>query len=95
MEYEQKGTYHDCPLKDPTSSWKNQIEIFIPNGQEASDPCVLIREKLEEAEKGHPVGGLSVSINLDPQGLPDTEPINQAAYTSWYEVPNALTAEDC
>ena len=58
------------------------MQIFIPNGQEASDPCVLIREKLEEAEKGDPVGGLSVSINLDPQGLPDTEPINQAAYTS-------------
>jgi hypothetical protein len=25
MECSQKGTYHDCPPKDPTSTWKSQM----------------------------------------------------------------------
>ena len=45
MEHSQKGTYHDCPLKDPTSSWKSQMQIFAPNQwTEAADPCCWIRE---------------------------------------------------
>jgi hypothetical protein len=65
----KKGTYYDCPLKDPTSSWKNQMQILSPNQwTEAADPCFWIRDKLEEAEeKGYPVGGPAVSINLDYQ----------------------------
>jgi hypothetical protein len=27
----KKGAYHDCPLKDSTSSWKSQMQIFEPN----------------------------------------------------------------
>jgi hypothetical protein len=30
MEPSQKGTYHDCLLKDPTSSSKTQMQIFAP-----------------------------------------------------------------
>ena len=68
MEHSQKGTYHDCPPKDPTNSWKSQMQIFTPNQwTEAVDPCGWIREKLEEAEEeGDPVRGPAVSINLNP-----------------------------
>jgi hypothetical protein len=31
MECSQKGTYHDCTLKDPTNRWKSQMQIFVPN----------------------------------------------------------------
>jgi hypothetical protein len=45
MEHSQKGTYPDCPPKDPTSSWKSQMQIFAPNQWiEAADPCCWIRE---------------------------------------------------
>jgi hypothetical protein len=45
--------------------------MFIPNqGTEVSDPCGIIRGRLEEdEEEGNPVGGPAVSINLDPQDL--------------------------
>jgi hypothetical protein len=34
MEHSQKGTYHDCPVKDSTSSWKNHCWYLHPtNGQ--------------------------------------------------------------
>jgi hypothetical protein len=40
MECSPKETYHDCPLKDPTSSLKNQMQIFAPDQwTEAADPC--------------------------------------------------------
>ena len=43
----QKETYYDClPLKDPTSSWKSQIQIFAPNQwTEAADSCGWIRNQ--------------------------------------------------
>jgi hypothetical protein len=45
MESSQKGAYHDCPPKGPTSSWKSQVQIFTPNQwTEAADPCGWIRE---------------------------------------------------
>jgi hypothetical protein len=31
MECSQKEIYHDCPLKDPKSSWKSQMQIFAPD----------------------------------------------------------------
>jgi hypothetical protein len=31
MESSQKGTYHDCPLKYPTSRSEIQMQIFAPN----------------------------------------------------------------
>jgi hypothetical protein len=31
MEHSQKGTCHDCPPKEPTTSWKSQIQIFASN----------------------------------------------------------------
>jgi hypothetical protein len=64
MEHSQKGTYHDCPSKDPTSRWKSQIQIFAPNQwTEAADLYGRIRGKLEEVEeKGIPVEGPAVSI---------------------------------
>jgi hypothetical protein len=62
MQCSHKGTYHDCPLKDPTSSWKSQMQIFAPNQwTEAIDPCSWIREKLEAEEASYPVGGPAVS----------------------------------
>ena len=44
------------------------MQIFAPNQwTEAADPCGWISEELEEPEEGgDPVGGPSVSINLDP-----------------------------
>jgi hypothetical protein len=31
MEHSQKWIYYDCPLKDPTSSYKNKMQILAPN----------------------------------------------------------------
>jgi hypothetical protein len=74
MECSQKGIYHDCPLKDPTISWKSQMQIFTPNQwTEAADPFGWIREKLEEAEESDSIGGPALSISLDPWDLSDTE----------------------
>jgi hypothetical protein len=40
-----KGTYHEYPLKDPTSSWKSQMQIFALNQwTKAAYPCYWIRE---------------------------------------------------
>ena len=53
------------------------MQIFIPNQwREAADPCGRLREKLKEAEEeeGDPVGGPSVSINLEPRYLSNTGP---------------------
>jgi hypothetical protein len=74
VECSQKGAYHDCPPKGPTSSWKGQMQVIAPNQwTEAADPCSWIRGKLEEAEEeGDPVGGPAVSINMDSQDLSDT-----------------------
>ena len=93
---QKKETYHDCPLKDPTSSWKSQMQIFTLNQwTEAANPCGWIREMLEEAEeKGNPLGRLADSTNLDPTSL-TCWATNQAVYISWYEAPNTYTAEDC
>jgi hypothetical protein len=72
MEPSQKGTYHDCLPKDPTSSWKSQVQIFAPNQwTEAEDLCVWISGKNLE---GNPVGGPAVSINLDLWDLSHTGP---------------------
>jgi hypothetical protein len=77
MEHSQNGTYHDCPLKDPTSSWKSQMQISAPNQwTEAANPCCWIRLK-EFEEKGDPIGGPAVLINLDPQDLSNTGPPNR------------------
>ena len=41
----KKWTYYDCSLKDPTSSWKIQRQMFSLNPlTEAADPCCWIRE---------------------------------------------------
>jgi hypothetical protein len=45
MEHSQKGIYHNCPPKNPTSSWKSQMQIFAPNQwTETADPCGWTRE---------------------------------------------------
>ena len=45
---------------------------------EDADLCGLISEKLEPAvEEGDPVGGPSISINLDPCDLSDTATPNR------------------
>jgi hypothetical protein len=45
MECPQKGTYHDCPTRDPTSSWKSQMQLFASNQwTEAADPCCWVGE---------------------------------------------------
>ena len=67
MGCSQKWTYHDCPLKDPTSSWKSQMKIFSPNQwTEAAESCCWINKRVKEAEdKGNSVGGPTVLTNLD------------------------------
>jgi hypothetical protein len=41
----QPGAYNDCPLRGPTSSWKSQMQIFIPNQwTKAADAWGWIRE---------------------------------------------------
>jgi len=41
MGCSQKGTYHDCPPKDQTRSWKSQMQIFITDQwTETVDPVV-------------------------------------------------------
>jgi hypothetical protein len=45
MGHSQKGVYHDCPLKDSTSSWRSQMQIVALNQwTEAADPWWWIRE---------------------------------------------------
>jgi hypothetical protein len=97
MECSQKGTYHYCLMKDPTSSWESEMQIFVPNQwTEAADPCCWIRAKLEEAEKeGNPVGRSLVSINLDTQDLSDTGPQTRQHRPDAMSPPNTYTAEDC
>ena len=61
------------------------------------DHCCWILGRLKEAEeKGDPVGGLVVSINLNPQDLSNTGPpyVLEAAYSSWYEASNTYTVQD-
>jgi hypothetical protein len=48
-ECSQKGTYHDCPPKDPTISRKNQIQIFSPNQWREKQLSPVV--ELEKAEK--------------------------------------------
>jgi hypothetical protein len=52
MEHSQKGICHDCPLKDPTSSWKNQMQIFASNQlTEGANPYCWIREGLKKLRR--------------------------------------------
>jgi len=77
MGRSQKETYYDYSPKDPTSSWKSQMQICAPNQwTEAADPSGWIRGKLEAAEEegDNSVGAPAVSINLDPWDLSDTGP---------------------
>jgi hypothetical protein len=55
------------------------MQVFAPNQwTEAADPYCLIRERLKEAEeKGYPVGGPAVSINLNPRDVSNTGPPNR------------------
>jgi hypothetical protein len=74
VEPSQKGTKHDCPPEDTTSSKKSQMQIFAPKQwTEAADPFGSIREKLEETDQeGDPVREPTVSINLDPPEISQT-----------------------
>jgi hypothetical protein len=53
MECSQKWTYHDYSLKDPTSSWKSQMQIFAPNQwKETADPPVVeLRESWKKLKR--------------------------------------------
>jgi hypothetical protein len=68
--------YHEFPLIDAMSSWKSKMQIFIPNQwAKVDDLCGWIRENIEEDEKqGNPISIPTVSTNLGPWGLTDTEP---------------------
>jgi len=46
MESSHKGTYHDCPPKDPTSSWKRCRYLHPTNGQKLLTPVAEL-EKTE------------------------------------------------
>jgi hypothetical protein len=71
MDCSQTVTYYDYSLKDPTNSWKSQMQIFAPNQlTKAADLCCWTTGKLEEAEEeGGPFGGPEISINLDSRNL--------------------------
>ena len=77
---------YGSPLRGPTSSWLRQIQILIPNKcNEVEDPCIWIRERLEEVEEEEgPIGRPAGSASPDLWELSDTGP---AAYYSWYESP--------
>jgi hypothetical protein len=52
MEHSQKGTYHDCPSKDPASSLKNQMQIFAPNQwQKLLIPVVELEESWKKLKR--------------------------------------------
>jgi hypothetical protein len=56
---------------------------------------LLNKGRLKEAEeKGDPVGGPSVLINLGPLRSHKHWTTKQTTYTSWYEIPNTHTVED-
>ena len=76
MVCSQKWAYHDCPLKDPTSRWKSQMQKFTCNQwTEAGNPCGWIREKLEEAEEEElKEEDQQSQITWTSQDLSDTEP---------------------
>ena len=61
---------------------------------EAGDPYGSIGERLEEAEEeGDSRGRQSVSTNLDPQDLSDTEPSTRQRTPA--DMRSPYTAEDC
>jgi hypothetical protein len=50
-KHSQKGT-HDCPLKDPTSSWKYSMQIFAQNQwTEVANLCCWIRESWKKLRR--------------------------------------------
>ena len=89
----KKKTYYDITSEDLTNSWMSQMKMFTPNQcTEAADAYGWVRERMEEIEEeGNPEGGPAVSINLDPRDHSDIGPKT----TTWYEIPNTHTAEDC
>jgi hypothetical protein len=45
MECSPKGTFHDCPVKDPKSNCKSQMQIFATiQWTEAAYHCCQIRQ---------------------------------------------------
>ena len=89
-----------------TALWKTKpagervrcsMQILTPNQwTEAGNPCGWIREKLEEAEEEvYPVGGPTISNNLDLPGCLRHWASNQASYTRWYKATNTYTEKDC
>ena len=51
MESSQTGIYHECPPKDPPSSWKSQMQIFAPNQwTDAADCCWVSDDATSEKQ---------------------------------------------
>jgi hypothetical protein len=70
----------------PTSSWLRQKQIFAPNHwTEVADSYCWVRERIEEAEgESYPTGRPTVSTNLDPRELPETEaPTRSIQWLVW------------
>jgi hypothetical protein len=51
--------------------------LYSTKGQKQLTPVVELGEAKEAEEKGDPVGGPAVSINLDPRDLSNTGPPNR------------------
>jgi hypothetical protein len=52
MGHSQKGTYHDCSPKDPTSSYKIQMQIFAPtNEKKLLTPVVELEKSWNELRR--------------------------------------------
>jgi hypothetical protein len=91
MEHSQKWSQHDCPLKDPTSSWKCQMQIFAPNNWTAADdPCCWIREGWSKLRRR-----AILYKDQQPQVIWTTEisqTLDHQTDIIWYEAPNTHTA---
>ena len=52
MECSQKGTYHDCPLKDPTAAERVICRYLYPtNGQKLLTPVVELGGRWKKLRK--------------------------------------------
>jgi hypothetical protein len=90
--HKKKGTYHDCPQKDPASSWVRCRYLHPTNQQKQLIPVVELGKAERSWGEGCTVGGPK-SLSGPLRSLKHWT-IKQIAYTTWYEAPNTHKVED-
>jgi hypothetical protein len=95
MECTQKGTYNDCPLKDPTSRWVRCRYLHPTNGQKLMTSVVELGKIWKTWGAWLPCRRTNSPNQPGPLRSLRHWTTNQAAYTSWYGALNTYTAEDC